>query len=162
LTRYRGFVAATAHSLPAEPDLIAHASAYSIEEGERCCRELLVTDGGCTAIAAANDMLAVGCYAALELAGKSCPKDISVVRFSDTSFIDRLTPPLTSVSFAHYEVGAEADWLVLEQIASGGSGGSEAAAEAEATDGGLVRYLVPELKIRGSAGPPARMELGKH
>ncbi len=70
-------------------------------------------------------MLAVGCYAALELAGKSCPKDISVVGFSDTPFIDRLTPPLTSVSFAHCEVGAEAG-LVLEQIASGGPGGSEA------------------------------------
>src|SRR5215472_12765956 len=126
LSRYRGFVAAMeAHGLPVEPDLVVCATAYSIDEGERCCRELLRATGGCTAIAAANDMLAVGCYAALEAAGLSCPKDISVVGFNDMPFIDRLTPPLTSVSFAHYEVGIEAGRLILEQIArAGGSGAS--------------------------------------
>ena len=74
LSRYRGFVAAmAAHGLTVDPALVAHASAYSLEEGDRCCRELLAADRGCTAIAAANDMLAVGCYAALEAAGLSCP-----------------------------------------------------------------------------------------
>src|SRR5215472_5580030 len=181
LARYRGFVEAMqAHGLPVEPDLVAHASAYSIDEGERCCRELLSAESGCTAIAAANDMLAVGCYAALESAGLSCPKDISVVGFNDMPFIDRLTPPLTSVSFAHYEVGIEAGRLILEQIArAGGSGASRArrdgggaaaggaAQEATSatggvpTDGGMVHYLTPELKIRGSTAPPASVTIGE-
>jgi LacI family transcriptional regulator len=181
LTRYRGFVAAmSAHALPVDPALVAHARAYSIDEGDRCCSELIRSEGGCTAIVAANDMLAVGCYAALEAAGLSCPKDISIVGFNDMPFIDRLTPPLTSVSFAHYDVGTEAGRLILEQIARvGGSGASRGprggeggaaggrgegatyASAGVATDGGMVHYLTPELKIRGSTAPPARVAISE-
>jgi LacI family transcriptional regulator len=142
LSRYRGFVAAmAARGLPLEPGLVSYATAYSIEEGDRCCRELLAGTAGCTAIAAANDMLAVGCYAALDSAAMGCPSDVSVVGFNDMPFMDRLRPALTSVSFPHYEVGREAGRLILEQIADGPGPGS-------------VRYLAPELKVRGSAGPP--------
>ncbi len=147
LSRYRGFVAAMAeHGLPVDPALVVTATGYTIEEGERCCRELLDASDGCTAIAAANDMLAMGCYAAIEQAGRNCPKDISVVGFNDMPFIDRLTPPLTSVSFAHYEVGREAGRLILEQIASGAASSQ-------------VHYLAPELKIRKSTGQPGAGQL---
>ena len=64
LFRYRGFVAAMeAHGLATDPGLVIVAKAFSIEEGLRCTR-LLLERGGCTAVAAANDMLAVGCFAA--------------------------------------------------------------------------------------------------
>ena len=62
-------------------------------------------------------MLAVGCYAALDEAGLSCPEDISVVGFNDMPFIDRLRPPLTTIRFPHYQVGTEAAQLLLERIA---------------------------------------------
>jgi LacI family transcriptional regulator len=147
LSRYRGFVAAmAAHGLPVDEELVAYATAYSIDEGERCCRALLAA-GECTAIAAANDMLAVGCYAALEAAGALCPRDISVVGFNNMPFMDRLTPPLTSVSFSHYELGKQAGRLVLEQIAGG----------PRTAD---VHYLAPELLVRGSTGPPAAITAG--
>jgi LacI family transcriptional regulator len=156
LSRYRGFVAAmTAHGLTADPDLVAHAAAYSLEEGDRCCRALLEEDRGCTAIAAGNDMLAVGCYAALESAGLSCPRDISVVGFNDMPFIDRLRPPLTTVSFPHYQVGTEAGQLILEQIAARGERDT-----APAGDQAKVLYLAPELKVRGSTAPPRRPAAG--
>jgi LacI family transcriptional regulator len=143
LSRYRGFVAAMAeHGLDVDAELVAHAKAYSIEEGERCCRTVLEADPRCTAIAAANDLLAVGCYAALEAAGLACPREISVVGFNDMPFMDRLTPPLTSVSFSHYQLGTEAGRLILEQIAS----------RSEQSE---VLYLAPELRVRGSTGPPA-------
>ncbi len=145
LSRYQGFLAAMkAHGLEVDPDLVVTAKAYSIDEGDRCCRALLEIGDGCTAIAAANDMLAVGCYAALESAGRACPADVSVVGFNDMPFMDRLTPPLTSVSFPHYELGKEAGRLILEQIA-----GAERSAEAH--------YLSPELKVRGSTAPPAEV-----
>jgi LacI family transcriptional regulator len=141
LSRYRGFLAAmAAHGLTVDPELVVYASAYSIEEGDRCCRALIAVDG-CTAIAAANDMLAVGCYEALEDAGLECPADISVVGFNDMPFIDRLRPPLTTVSFPHYQVGTEAGRLILERIAANG-------------DHPTVHFLAPELKIRGSTAPP--------
>ena len=56
-------------------------------------------------MAAGNDMLAVGCFAALEEAGLNCPADLSVVGFNDMPFIDRLRPPLTTIRFPHYQLG---------------------------------------------------------
>jgi LacI family transcriptional regulator len=138
LSRHRGFLAAMAASgLPVDPGLVVFAKSFSVEEGLRCCRELLGPAGACTAVAAANDMLAVGCYAALDEAGRSCPDDMSVVGFNDMPFIDRLRPPLTTVRFPHYQVGTESANLVLERIAS---------------PGGPVKvlYLAPELIVRGS------------
>jgi len=149
LLRYRGFTdAMAAHGLAVDPALVAHAAAYSLEEGDRCCRALLERDLGCTAVAAGNDMLAVGCYAALETAGLSCPRDISVVGFNDMPFIDRLRPPLTSVSFPHYQVGTEAGRLMLELIAATGQHGAVPGDHAE------ILYLAPELRVRGSTAPP--------
>jgi LacI family transcriptional regulator len=140
LYRYRGFVSAMeAHGLAADPGLIPVAKAYSIEEGTRCTRVLL-DHGGCTAVAAANDMLAVGCFAALDEAGLSCPEDLSVVGFNDMPFIDRLRPPLTTIRFPHYQVGTEAAQLLLEQISDGGGPVK-------------VLYLAPELVVRGSTAP---------
>jgi LacI family transcriptional regulator len=142
LYRYRGFLAAmTAHELTADPGLVVVAKAFSIEEGLRCTRILLAGGAACTAVAAANDMLAVGCFAALEEAGLSCPADLSVVGFNDMPFIDRLRPPLTTIRFPHYQVGTEAAQLLLERIS--GLGGPV-----------KVLYLAPELVVRGSTGPP--------
>ncbi len=86
-------------------------------------------------------MLAVGCYAALDDAGLSCPDDISVVGFNDMPFIDRLRPPLTTIRFPHYQVGTEAAQLLLERIA-------------EHAGPVKILYLAPELVIRGSTARP--------
>jgi LacI family transcriptional regulator len=140
LSRYRGFVTAMESSgLPVDSDLVVFAKAFTVEEGLRCCRILLERGGGCTAIAAGNDMLAVGCYAGLDEAGLSCPEDISVVGFNDMPFIDRLRPPMTTIRFPHYQVGTEAAQLLLERIA-------------EHSGPVKILYLAPELIIRGSTG----------
>jgi LacI family transcriptional regulator, galactose operon repressor len=146
LARYRGFVAAMeAGGLPLDPGLVEVARAFSVEEGLRCARQLLergpVAAGGpATAVVAANDMLALGCYAALDEAGLDCPEDLSVVGFNDMPFIDRLRPPLTTIRFPHYQVGKEAAQLLLERIA-GHSGPVK------------ILFLAPELVIRGSTAP---------
>ena len=138
LSRYRGFVTAMESSrLPVDDDLVVFAKSFTVEEGMRCSRLLLDRGGGCTAITAGNDMLAVGCYAALDETGLSCPEDISVVGFNDMPFIDRLRPPLTTVRFPHYQVGTEAAQLLLERIA-------------EHTGPVKILYLAPELVVRGS------------
>ena len=133
-----------AHGLAASEALTAYAGRYTVEEGTRCARELLAVPGGCTAVVAANDMLAVGCYAALDEAGLRCPEDVSVTGFNDMPFIDRLRPPLTTVRFPHYQLGTEAAQLLLERI-----GDREAPVK--------ILYLAPELVARGSVtapGPP--------
>jgi LacI family transcriptional regulator len=138
LNRYRGYLAGMeAAGLAVQPGLVAFAEAFTIEEGQRCCRQLLAANPACTAIAAGNDMLAVGCYEAVEDAGLACPSDISVVGFNDMPFIDRLRPPLTTVAFPHYQLGTEAAALLLDRI--------DGAAEPF-----KVRYLTPEFVARGS------------
>jgi LacI family transcriptional regulator len=143
VNRLRGFRDGMAsHGLEVREDLIAYSSRYTIEEGARCGRELLTRNGGITAVAAANDMLAVGCYAAIEEAGRHCPDDISVIGFNDMPFIDRLRPPLTTVRFPHYQLGTEAAQLLLERI-----GEREGPVK--------ILYLAPELVVRGSTAEPS-------
>jgi LacI family transcriptional regulator len=143
VSRLSGFRAGmAAHGLEIVEDLITYAGRYTVEEGARCVRELLTVPGGFTAVAAANDMLAVGCYAALDEAGLQCPDDISVIGFNDMPFIDRLRPPLTSVRFPHYQLGTEAAQLLLERI-----GEREGPVK--------ILYLAPELVIRKSVAAPA-------
>src|SRR5258708_28550985 len=121
LSRYRGFVTAMeSGGLQVDGDLIVFAKAFTVEEGMRCSRLLLErgaggvgTGTGCTAIAAANDMLAVGCYAAIDDAGLSCPDDISLVGFNDMPFIDRLRPPPTPIRCPHHQMGTGAPRLLL-------------------------------------------------
>jgi LacI family transcriptional regulator len=138
MSRLRGFRDGMAtHGLTVDEDLIAYATRYTVEEGARCCRELLARPGDFTAVAAANDMLAVGCYSALDEHSLQCPEDISVIGFNDMPFIDRLRPPLTTVRFPHYQLGTEAAQLLLERI-SGREGPVK------------ILYLAPELVIRGS------------
>src|SRR5690349_4211420 len=60
VSRLRGFFEGMrAHDLAAADSQIVYASAYTIEEGLRCGRELLEANRDITAVVAANDMLAV-------------------------------------------------------------------------------------------------------
>jgi LacI family transcriptional regulator len=138
LNRYRGFLAGMQEAgLTVRPEMVAFAESFTIEEGQRRGRELLAAAPGCTAVVAGNDMLAVGCYAAIEEAGLSCPQDVSVVGFNDMPFIDRLRPPLTTVAFGHYELGTEAAGLLLSRIAG-------------TLEPPRVLYLAPKFVTRGS------------
>jgi LacI family transcriptional regulator len=148
VSRYRGFLdGMAARGLAVDESHVVYAASYSIEEGLRCARELLGRGGGLTAIVAANDMLAVGCYGALDELGMTCPEDMSVIGFNDMPFIDRLRPPLSTVRFPHYQLGTEAAKLLLERV-EGGDGPVK------------ILYLAPELVARGSTGAPASPEAG--
>ncbi len=140
--RRRGYVEGLkAAGLTVDDDLIVSAAAFTVEEGTRCCRELLGRGAEFTAVAVANDMLAVGCYAALDEAGLSCPEDLSLVGFNDMPFVDRLRPALTTIRFPHYQLGTEAAQLLLERVE-----GRDAPVK--------MLYMAPELMVRASTAPP--------
>jgi LacI family transcriptional regulator len=114
--RLEGFVAAmTASGLAAEPRLIAVAPAYNVAEGERAMHALLEI-GGFTAVVTANDLLAIGCYDALAARGLRCPGDLSITGYNDMPFVDKLSPPLTTIRIQHYEMGVRAANLLLERL----------------------------------------------
>ena len=68
---------------------------------------------------AANDLLAIGCYDALEARGRDYPEDISIVGFNDMPLIDHLRPPLTTVRVPQREIGKVAAELLLERLREG-------------------------------------------
>jgi LacI family transcriptional regulator len=142
--RHRGFVEAMhGAGLEARPEHVRFGALFTDEEGARACEELLDRVPDTTAIVAGNDLMAIGCYDALERRGLSCPDDVSVVGFNDMPFVDRLRPPLTSVRIPKREIGQVAADLLLEQLSGGGDAASEI-------------LLEPTLAVRGSTAPPRR------
>jgi LacI family transcriptional regulator len=115
--RLRAFESAMRdRGLPASEDLIVIADQFQEAEGAIAARRLL--DGGhpVTAIVAANDLLALGTYDALADRGLHCPSDVSVTGFNDMPFLDKISPPLTSINVPRYEIGAQGARLLLEAL----------------------------------------------
>jgi LacI family transcriptional regulator len=140
--RHRGFLAAMKRAgLKADPNLIAFASAYTEREGQRAMLSLLDRKKRFTAVVAANDLLAIGCYDALTSRGLACPLDVSVTGFNDMPFVDKLSPPLTTVRIQHYEMGLQAAKILLERIKD---------PESRRVD----QLLEPSLVVRGSTARP--------
>jgi LacI family transcriptional regulator len=106
------------HGLDSPAELIVVCEAFTESAGAKAVNRLLAAGTEFTAVLAGNDLLALGCYDALEEHGLTCPGDVSVVGFNDTPFMDKLRPPLTTVRIPHYEIGAEAARLLLEELRS--------------------------------------------
>lgn len=142
-TRRDAFLAAAAEAgLNDCATLTVNAESFTEQAGRSALSALLSAGEEFTAIVAGNDLLAMGCYDALKEAGLNCPDDVSVTGFNDMPFIDRLSPPLTTVRIPHNELGVCAAQMLLKRIrASTYQDDSELPAQ--------VR-LTPELMVRGS------------
>lgn len=140
--RYTGFVAAMDElGLEVDGGHLRFATAFVSEQGALACAQVLAHPPRPTAIVAANDQLAIGCYDALRAAGLRCPEEVSVVGFNDMPFVDRLQPPLTSVRVPGRELGIVAAELLLGQL------------RGEAPPAREI-LLEPTLVVRGSTAPP--------
>ncbi|MFJ4293060.1 LacI family DNA-binding transcriptional regulator [Cupriavidus sp. NPDC089707] len=140
--RREGFVQAVRrHRLRRDAWHVIEAASYSREAGKLACAQLLEAYPAVTAIAAGNDLVAMGCYDLLRARGLDCPADISVVGHNDMPFADALTPPLTTVRIAVHEMGEEAARLLLRQIDKPGSDA-------------VTVQLTPQLIVRGSTAAP--------
>jgi LacI family transcriptional regulator len=104
------------HGLPDDPERLVICQSWTELAGARAANALLSAGVDFTAVLAGNDLLALGCYDALGEHGLRCPQDVSVVGFNDMPFMDKLSPPLTSVRIPHYELGAEAARLLLTDL----------------------------------------------
>lgn len=117
VNRRRAFISSLEDlGLPAEPQRTVLCNAWSEQAGAAATRALLDSGPEFTAVLAGNDLLALGVYDALAEQGLRCPGDISVVGFNDTPFMDKVSPPLTTVRIPHYEIGAEAARLLLKVL----------------------------------------------
>lgn len=136
--RYLGFLAAMkAEGLAVDEDLVAFCERFSEEEGRLALAGILANKKPFTAVVAANDLLALGCYDAIEAAGLSCPQDISVTGYNDMPFADKFKPALTTIHIPLYDMGELAAEAMLDMIDA---------------DNEEPRKIVvpPELIVRGS------------
>lgn len=140
--RHIGFLEAMqAAGLEAPARCVSFSQAFTEAEGARACAEVLAHEPRVTAIVAANDRLAIGCYDALAAEGLLCPDDVSIVGFNDMPFVDRLQPPLTTVRVPQREIGTAAAELLLAQLADRAEPPREL-------------LLEPTLVVRASTAPP--------
>lgn len=142
LGRYRAFVEKLEEEgLPLDPDLVAHAERFHEEPGAAAFAALLDRGKRFTAVVAANDRIALGCYDVLRERGLRIPEDVSVTGYNDMLFADRFAPPLTTVRIPHYQIGVKAAQLLLEALADHQSPA-------------MTIRLTPSLVVRGSTAPP--------
>jgi len=147
--RYRTFLGASKRiGLEVDRDLVANAKAYTEPAGEATLDRIMGRGKEFTAVVAANDLLALGCYDALAKRGLKCPADVSVTGFNDMPFVDRFTPPLSTLHIPLDELGVQAALLLLERIQN------------PETPAKQLR-LAPRLVLRGSTAPPRASGLSK-
>ncbi len=130
---------------PAAGDLVfLETSELTVSEGRRAGERLLGLPVARrpTAVACANDLLALGLLQHLTQAGVRVPDDVSIVGYDDIDFAAAAAVPLTSVSQPRLAIGAAAARLVLAESASG----TEHVHEHVQFD--------PELVVRASTSPP--------
>jgi LacI family transcriptional regulator len=104
------------HGLDDDPALVVDCAHWAEADGARALRGVLDSGLEFSAIVAGNDLLALGCYDVFAERGLECPDDVSVVGFNEMPFLDKMRPPLTTVSIPHYEIGFEAARLLLDAI----------------------------------------------
>jgi LacI family transcriptional regulator len=133
------------HGLPVARGQVRACSAYSELAGVEATERLLAAGQEFTAILAGNDLIALGALDVLAEAGLRCPKQVSVVGFNNLPLLDKLTPPLTTVSLPLREMGALAARMLLAKMESPGHQGPVAQS-----------LLGVELAVRGSTARAPR------
>jgi LacI family transcriptional regulator len=93
-----------AAGLERDPSLTL-AGHFTRDGGYEAARALIGRLGDCTAIVAANDLMAVGALAALREAGLRVPGDVSLVGFDDVPTVRDVVPGLTTVRVPMREMG---------------------------------------------------------
>lgn len=142
LDRYRGFQAwMKILGLEVDPQLVSFADWYHEDPGAKAFWSILDRRTDFSAVVAANDLIAIGCYDVLNDMGRSIGADVSVTGYNDMPFADKLSPPLTTVQIPHYQMGVRAADLMLELLEGGG--------ESQA----ISIKLTPSLIVRRSTGP---------
>jgi LacI family transcriptional regulator len=127
--------------LDPDPDLVEEAEWYQVEPGTSAALTLLGRHPDLTAIVAANDLLALGCYRAVRSLGRVIGTDVSITGYNDIPLLDLMQPPMTAVRVPYRQMGADAASTLLALIAG------------EVVAPGPV-LLPPTLAIRSSTARP--------
>ncbi|UBV42330.1 LacI family transcriptional regulator [Deinococcus taeanensis] len=112
---------------------------YTEEGGLLAAAELLEAGEPFTAMVCANDQMALGARLTLYRRGLTVPDDMSLTGFDDVFTSSLMTPPLTTVRQAIYDIGVVAAREALSLLEGQPAG---------------RQVFVPELIVRESTGAP--------
>jgi len=122
---------------------------FDMKSGYEAALRLLTQQAPFTALACANDEMALGAIRAIKDRGLRVPQDISVIGFDDQNFAAYCDPPLTTVRQDFDALGAQSLQHLLALMES-----SDTVAH--------QRVLYPQLIVRMStAAPPERATRGR-
>ena len=139
--RRKGYLSAMKkYGLKPDKDLIVPCGGFGFENGKAGFEKLLQRNIPFTAIFAANDFLALGCYHRMRKHKISCPEDVSIVGYNDMPFSDMFDPALTTIRIDLYKMGNYAAELLLKIL-----DGKQ--------DELQSKTLIPELIERESTAP---------
>ena len=116
LRRFAGYCEALRKAGMAIDERLVVTGDFTPPSGAFAVASLFDANGGCDAIVAANDWMALGALEALEARGLRVPEDVSLVGFDDIEQARFVTPPLSTVRQHPRQLGAHAVRRVLATL----------------------------------------------
>ncbi len=87
--------------------------------GKNAVHDLLREHPEISAIAACNDLMALGAMNAVEALGREVGKDISITGFDDIPIAEHAQPPLTTIHQPIYDIGRQLADMLIQHIETG-------------------------------------------
>jgi LacI family transcriptional regulator, galactose operon repressor len=103
------------HGIPVRPELIKDGS-FLHDHAIEAATALLGSSPAPTAIFAANNVLAEGCFLALADLGLRVPRDVSLVAFDDVPWMSMVRPQLTAIRQPVADMARSAAELLLRRL----------------------------------------------
>ena len=91
-------------------------TAFTMEEGERCMKELLAACPDLDGVVCVTDTVALGAMHALKQAGRKIGADVSLAGVGDSWAGSVTEPGLTTVQFYQKQIGEEAARMLLQML----------------------------------------------
>ena len=129
------------HGIPVRAELIRTGS-FLHDHALEAATELLKSRPAPTAIFAANNVLAEGCFLALGGLGLRVPRDVSMVAFDDVAWMSMVRPQLATVRQPVADMARSAAELMLRRLRDTGPGPVPS-----------TSVFRSELVVRGSVAP---------
>ena len=98
-------------------------TAFTMEEGERCMKELLTARPELDGVVCVTDTVAFGAMRALREAGRHVGQDVGLAGVGDSWAGSMMEPGLATVRFYQKQVGQEAARILLQMLEENGSSG---------------------------------------
>ena len=115
--RYEGYVSALEElGLPFDPELVISTGGFNIKDAYNAVSEKLHQGAEFTALFAIADSMAIGAMRALLDAGRSVPRDCSVIAIDGLELSEYIEPPLTTLCQPMEEMGRRSAEILLDMV----------------------------------------------